>query len=123
VCHSVARSSVTLMGMKDPPDPEQQKILPVVRYAVERRIAAGTPDYWDWATLLELAVLARDQAGAAEALGRALTAVRESWEPETTTRNLRLIREVRVQRHEAVEWIGEIESELAAEAVKHQSRT
>ena len=57
-------NAVTLMELCDPPDPRQQQLLPVVAYAVERRIAAGKPDYWDHATRLELAVLARDEAKA-----------------------------------------------------------
>lgn len=79
---------------------------------MERRIAAGKPDYWDHATQLELRVLARDEDGAAEALGNALAAVREVWEPETTARNLRLIREARERRGDAAPWAAEVEREL-----------
>jgi hypothetical protein len=56
------------MELKDPPDPERLKLIPVVRYSVERRIAGGRADYWDWATLLELAMLAADEPGAIDAL-------------------------------------------------------
>jgi MAP3K TRAFs-binding domain len=34
-------NAVTLMEIKEPPDPRRKQILPVVVYAVERRIAAG----------------------------------------------------------------------------------
>jgi hypothetical protein len=54
-------NAVTLMELKDPPDPQREQLLPVVAYAVERRIAAGKPDFWDFATRLELAVLAKDK--------------------------------------------------------------
>ena len=54
-------NAATLMELKDPPDPRRTTLIPVVRYAVERRVAAGKPDYWDHATLLELAVIAKDQ--------------------------------------------------------------
>lgn len=91
---------VTLMELKEPPDPRQATLLPVVAYAVGRRIAAGQPDYWDYATCLELAVLARDQAGADAALADALAHVREAWEPESTARNLRLIAAARRGRGE-----------------------
>ena len=84
-----------------------------MRYAVERRIASGKPDYWDRATLVELAVLGRDEPGAGAALDDALALVRESWEPETTARNLRLIREARERRSERVSWAVEIEEALA----------
>jgi hypothetical protein len=105
-------NAVTLMELKDPPDPRRGDLIAVVTYAVERRIAAGRPDYWDFATLLELAVLGKQQAQASSALGKALAAVREKWEPETTARNLRLIREARQRRGDAVPWASEIEKEL-----------
>src|SRR5450432_2295187 len=57
-------NAVTLMEIKDPPDERRLAILPVVRYSVERKIAKGKPDYWDYATLLELAVMAGDRDGA-----------------------------------------------------------
>ena len=103
---------VTLMELKDPPDPEREKLIPVVTYAVERKIASGKPDYWDYATLLELAVLARDQQKAEKHLCDALIHVREVWEPETTARNLRLIREVRQVRGESLNWADELERAL-----------
>jgi len=52
-----------------------------VRYAVERRIASGKPDYWDHATMLELAVLAKNENDAMEALAAALPMVRAPWKP------------------------------------------
>jgi tetratricopeptide (TPR) repeat protein len=105
-------NAVTLMELKEPPDPIRGKLIPVVTYAVERRIAAGKPDYWDYATLLELAVLEKDEKKARAALGDALAAIREPWEPETTARNLRLIREARAKRQEELPWAKQIEAEL-----------
>ena len=106
-------NAVTLMELKDPPDDRRHKIIPVVAYAVERRIAAGKPDYWDYATLLELAVLGGNEAVAHEALANAAGAVREKWEPETTARNLRLIRKARERRNRGLPWTIEIEDVLA----------
>lgn len=108
-------NAVTLMELKEPPDPRREKVLPVVRFAVEQRIARGKPDYWDFATLLELAVLGKDESEAMDYAGKAIAAVREKWEPETTLRNLRLIREARENRQEDVSWIKEIESVLVEE--------
>jgi hypothetical protein len=105
-------NAVTLMELKEPPDPRRQQLLPVVAYAVERRLATGRPDYWDHATRLELAVLANDEPKAGAALGDALAEVRETWEPETTARNLRLIRQARERRGEAVPWAREVEQAL-----------
>lgn len=109
-------NAVTLMELKDPPDPRREKLIPVVAYAAERRIARGKPDYWDHATRLELAVLAKDENGTRDALSDALAAVREVWEPETTMRNLRLIREARERRGEMIPWAKEIEENLERRA-------
>jgi hypothetical protein len=109
-------NAVTLMEIKEPPDPRRKQILPVVAYAVERCIAAGKPDYWDYAARLELAVLAKDSRKAKAALKSALPLVREVWEPETTIRNLRLIREAREQRQDNIAWANQIEQTLEARA-------
>ena len=109
-------NAVTLMELKNPPDPRRLDLLPVVSYAVRRRLANGTPDYWDHATLLELAVLQQDEAAAMEAAGNALAAVREKWEPETTARNLALIREARASRGDQVAWAAAIEEALVKRA-------
>lgn len=106
-------NAVTLMELRQPPDPRSAKLLPVVGYAVERRIAQGQPDYWDFATRLELAVLAHDREAALDALAAALAHVREAWEPETTARNLRLIREARERNGDAGGWENEVEERLA----------
>lgn len=109
-------NAVTLMELKEPPDPKRKQLIPIVTYAVERRIAAGKPDYWDHATLLELAILGKKETQAKEALEASLPLVRESWEPKTTARNLRLIREARERRQEAVAWANQIEQTLDARA-------
>jgi tetratricopeptide (TPR) repeat protein len=104
-------NAVTLMEMMPKPDPRQAEILPVVRYSAARK-AAKAPDYWDHATLLELAVLARDADDAPDRLGDALAVARASWELETTARNLGLIRAMRASRGEDVAWIKTIEDTL-----------
>lgn len=104
-------NAVTLMEFQEVPDPAQKDLLPVVRYAAKQRVQGGG-DYWDHATLLELAVLANDPAEARKAAGHALGVVRETWEPETTARNLRLIREAREKRGDDVAWILQIETGL-----------
>ncbi|MEK6301017.1 MAG: TRAFs-binding domain-containing protein [Acidobacteriota bacterium] len=109
-------NTVTLMELKNPPDPRRNQLIPVVSYAVERKIASGKPDYWDYATRIELGVLAKDEQRALDAVADALAAVRETWEPETTARNLRLIREAREKRQEDVSWLKEIEAELNRKA-------
>ena len=105
-------NAVTLMEMTDPRDPAQKDLLPVVRYAARQRIKPEGGDYWDHATLLELAVLAEDIDEAEDEAAAALAVVREPWEPATTARNLRLIQTVRAERGEESEWIGDIEHAL-----------
>jgi hypothetical protein len=109
-------NAVTLMLLRTPPDARAGELLPIVRYAVERRIASGKPDYWDYATLVELAVLGKDEHAATRALGDALAVMRAGWEAETTARNLRLIREARAARAEDVPWAKAIEDELSRKA-------
>lgn len=107
-------NAVTLMEILEPGGQEQQRLLPVVRYAVERRIAGGHPDYWDHATALELAVLARDQEAANDATADALALVREPWEAKTTANNLSLVRASRAANGETIEWADSLEHELEA---------
>jgi tetratricopeptide (TPR) repeat protein len=107
---------ITLMELKEPPDPRREQLIPVVAYAVARRIASGKPDYWDHATRLELAVLAKGETEAAAALADTLASVREPFEPETTARNLRLIREARARRGERIPWADQAEKELERSA-------
>jgi hypothetical protein len=87
----------------------------VVRYSAARK-AAKAPDYWDHATLLELAVLARDADDAADRLGDALAVARAPWELETTARNLSLIRDMRQGRGEDAAWIKGFEDTLKERA-------
>lgn len=109
-------NAVTLMEFTSPPDPRRLALLPVVTYAVQRRVEAGEPDYWDHATLLELAVLRGDETAAEEHSADALAAVREHWAPDTTARNLGLIREFRAARGVAHGWADAIEAALRQHA-------
>lgn len=105
-------NAVTLMEVRDPTDSRIADLRTVVRYAVERRITGRRPDYWDYATQLELAVHDKNEVEAAEALANSLASVREPWEPETTARNLRLLRQARAQRGDVVPWAQQIEDAL-----------
>ena len=109
-------NAVTLMALAEPPDPALDALLPVVRYAASQRVRAdehGTGDYWDQATLAELAVIGRDREAAEDAAAAALALVGEPWQPATTARNLRLLREAREARGEDAAWVAGIEQALA----------
>jgi hypothetical protein len=66
--------------------------------------------------LLELAILRNDRAEARRLGDSALAAVRESWEPETTSKNLTYIAEARGERGEDVGWLDEIIGDLREKA-------
>lgn len=103
-------NAVTLLDIKGDSDSLKTKdtLIPVVRFAVVRRLEGATADYWDHATMLELAVLENRLEEAANHLGQALAAVRESWEPQTTENNLKLIADARSKRGEETTWLIQV---------------
>jgi len=104
-------NAVTLMELQDKPDPRQTVILPVVRYSATRK-AQRTPDYWDYATLMELAVIGRDDGEAESQLSEALGVARAAWELESTAKNLKKLRDARTARGEDTASIERLEQEL-----------
>jgi hypothetical protein len=106
-------NALTLMEVAD--DARRQALLPVVRYLSERRIAGRgrAADYWDYASLLEIAVLANDSNLAEDMLGQALTKVDERWQLETTARNLCDISKARVARQANVDAVNAYLQELS----------
>lgn len=109
-------NAVTLLDIKGDAGSQKLKseILPVVRFAVSQRMKYAKPDYWDHATMLELAVLDSDPEALTSLLGKALVAVRESWEAITTANNLMLIRDSRRKRGVEEPWLDKIIDELLA---------
>lgn len=93
-------NAVTLLELKG----EKEKVLklaPVVEYAVVRKMERKTPDYWDYATLLELAVIENDEARSKQQLRKALACTLEGdWMFDTTIKNLDLINRYRGKRNE-----------------------
>jgi hypothetical protein len=88
-------NAVTLLELQSPGQEAVAELAPVVRYAAIRRAARASADYWDYATLLELAVIARDAADAVVRLGQALAEATEPWQRESTAANLSLIADAR----------------------------
>lgn len=109
-------NAVTLLDVRGDAASEEKKaeMLPVVRYAVNQRLRRSKPDYWDYATLLELAVLDNDEKSAARLLGNALASQREPWESQTTANNLTVISEARAARGVAPGWVSGILDVLKA---------
>jgi hypothetical protein len=87
---------------------KKDQLLPVVRFAAEQRLRSQAPDYWDHATMLELAVLAGDEDRACDLLDETLAAPAEPWQPRSTADNLRIIRDAHDKRGDAVSWMATI---------------
>ena len=105
-------NALELMELREPPDPRRVELLPVVTYSVQRRIQSMQPDYWDYATLLELAVLDGNEEMVMDVLSDTLAAVREPWEPDSTLQSLRRLRLAREQRGPVPAWMTEVEQAL-----------
>lgn len=100
-------NAIQLIRESDPRDPRLAELVPVVTYSVRRKIASGHVDYWDHATLLELAVIAGDRAAAQDALIDARAAGKEQWMFDTTADTLAAL-----LRRGRPEWIRELERSL-----------
>lgn len=95
---------------------EKDRLLPVVEYAVARRLAGNAPNYWDHAISLELAVLAGDRAAAEASLGRALSVLTERWQAGSTLANLRLLDQAHTERGDPLPWLAPLLSALQQRA-------
>jgi hypothetical protein len=84
---------------------EKDRLLPVVRFSVQQKMGGGTPTYWDYATLLELAVHAGDPQEANKIMADVLAAADEKWCLKSTADNLRLIATHQQKRQRDAGWI------------------
>lgn len=105
---------VTLLELQGNKE-ELTRVLPVVEYAVLQKIKRKTPDYWDYATLLELEVIRYNEGAAQQHLQQAAAVVQFTWMLDTTIKNLSLIRDYRKKRQET----GDIAQKLI-EALEEQ---
>ena len=76
---------------------EADRLVPLVSFAVARRGGAASSDYWDLATVLELAAIGNDWESTARVLPRVLAAAKASWMTKTTLDNLLLLKQAREQ--------------------------
>ncbi|MDQ3978332.1 MAG: DUF4071 domain-containing protein [Actinomycetota bacterium] len=106
-------NALTLLEIQKSGQPDFQQLLPVVRYAVERRLVSPGSDYWDHASMLGLAVLGGDAETAEREAGECLAFNPPAWQRETTTRNIRLLYEAKLARGEDVQLIEQILKLLA----------
>lgn len=85
-----------LLGEKE----RSLRLVPAVEYAVKAKMKRKEPDYWDFATLLELAVIENKIAEAEEFFYEAKPLAVESWMFGTTKANLEKILNFRKERNE-----------------------
>ena len=88
-------NAVTLLEAQQPGQPAVAELSPVVRYAAHRKAAVGGDDYWTRATLLELAVSAREEAEIERRLTETLAEGASTWMRMSTAGNLRFIADAR----------------------------
>jgi tetratricopeptide (TPR) repeat protein len=107
-------NALTLLDIQGTPDAEQKKaeLLPIVMFAVQQRIKSSQPDYFDYATLLEIAVLKSAEEESRSRLSDALFRVHEKWEPKTTANNLSMISMARKRRGVNQSWLDAVISSL-----------
>lgn len=77
------------------------RLVPAVEYAVNAKMKRKTPDYWDYATLLELAVIESRFSVAEKFFYKAKPLAIEAWMFGTTKENLSKILNFRKERTEA----------------------
>jgi hypothetical protein len=87
---------------------EVERLLPLVTFAVARRGGAGSSDYWDLATVLELACIGGDWTMASRVLSKTLAAATASWISRTTQDNLTMLRKARERQKRQTQELDEI---------------
>lgn len=105
-------NAVTLMEIAD--DERKNEILPVVEFAVKQKMKTNK-DYWDWATLLELAVLEANKEKANQLLFNVIDNIREPFESKTTVNNLNIIIKSRKVKGVDTSWILDIVKNIQKE--------
>ena len=93
------------------------QLLPLVNFAVARRGGAASSDYWDLATVLELAAIGSDWESANAVLPKTLAAAKFPWHAETTIANLETLQQARQQSGAVDPRLGEIISYLKQRAM------
>lgn len=89
------------------------KIIPVVEYAVFRKKEKKKPDYWDEATLFELAIIENAYDKASKLWVEAKKKQPVSWMIDTTKNNVTMIRNFRERRGEKVLKLNELMNKIS----------
>lgn len=107
-------NAVTLLALKDEQD-QLRDLIPVVRYSVKRKLERKKPEYWDYATLMELAVIENNDKLAMDYFKKSLSCPIESWMFDTTINNLELLQQYRQKNGTADDLNTKIISYLKAQ--------
>jgi tetratricopeptide (TPR) repeat protein len=93
-----------LLGEKD----QAIRLVPAVEYAVNAKMKRKEPDYWDFVTLCELAVIENKYSEAEEFFYEAKALALETWMFGTTRNNLEMIIAFRKERGDQTDAIEKI---------------
>lgn len=110
-------NAVTCLGLLGRED-EVKRLVPAVEFAVlsnikRKETKGGGADYWDYATLVELAVIEDNSDVATKYCIKAKSIIRETWEPETTVKNLKKILQFREKQGKDVGVVQKIIGKLS----------
>jgi len=97
---------------------EVERLLPLVSFAVARRGGASSSDYWDLATVLELACMGEDWATANRILPKVILAATDSFKTATTLGNLRLLKQAREREGRDLTELDGILNQLSARDIE-----
>lgn len=90
-----------------------KELTPIVSFAVTRRGGLNSQNYWEVATVLELAILNEEWTYAKRALEKMIVMDSPTWNYETTYKNLKKIKFKRIELTKSVEELNEFLEELA----------
>lgn len=89
-----------------------RELSPVVAFAIAARNGIRSRDYWDVASVLELAVVNLDAATARAAARRLLSIGGPAWRRRTTVENLQRLQDVHQRRGQAPPWLPDLIAKL-----------
>jgi hypothetical protein len=104
--------NAVMLAAADHPE-ANDPLLPVVEYAVGRRLARRNPEYWDYMCALELAVVRGDRLAAEECLGDVLVHPEKPFDPASTTEDLRMLLPLAGARGDD-DWVSDVIAQLEA---------
>lgn len=101
---------------------EADRLAPLVSFAVVRRGGANSSNYWDLATVLELACMVNDWSAARRVLPKTLSVVKESWMLKTTMNNLSMLKQARARQGKSSSELDEIIEHLQQRTIELEGR-